>query len=383
MAVPDFRRMVRADADDLPEEYLEPAISYYEKHGFTGRERVPECVGFARALQAGAAGQVTDSRERPVPLAVIPALLVESERRARLLQRRVDHVRRSLYGQIAPPFTGTRDGLEGAAGWIEDKAARQRWPDERELRQGVSIQGQIDERRRELARLTACEVSPVRILTPNLRYLKPSSQGSVVSIMVAVDVVAWEGVPPHEVPRRLEAQASGAPLWILKREARALAEETGFTEVSVVAWILNDLPPLLPPVMIERRSWRPNQPLPDDEVDTSTGQTRHGFLSVAVRFNSRDLTFDQLRDTYRSVREGLGLSAAKRITERDRVLLQLVGELGGPPARRTERAFWVKVLQEWNRRYPHWRYGKDKWRSVQMKHQRLLGRLESASTQKS
>jgi hypothetical protein len=163
----------------------------------------------------------------------------------------------------------------------------------------------------------------------------------------------------------------GSRLVPLAQAAREMAEATGFSQPSVVAYILADIAPLLPSVRTHTK-WPMSETL----------QTRR--VQVLVEYNSPDVTYNQSRQIRRKVRAAWNVDKGKRLTDRDRQILAIVESLGGEP-REAPAAFWKKAQDLWNAE----EQGKKipvihkNWRATQNKYHRLLKRLpgEVASQQ--
>jgi hypothetical protein len=350
MEASDFRQLVYEDASDdlgvgrLSKTALDVAIAHYVKQRDHHRTSIPGCI--ALGMMIAATGPLQLSAR------LTPALLTESERRARVLTKRVELVRMYLFRAVNAPFGRSKNGLEQAAAWIEK--AREEWPNDPDSKAiGQYVVNTIGRTARGAparSRIVA------HVLPTRLPYLKPSSRAILEALVVPEVPEAASIYTPEERVRR-------APLRFLLNAVRSLAKDTDFYGFAITAWVLNGLTPVLPPVIVEKRSLRPDD-LPPEEPE---------FRSVLVTFNSRDLQFDELRDVYRAIRSDLGSKAARRITADERALLDLVAEMGGPPVRPTERAFWEEVLKRWRVAYPHYLY--KGWRSIQTKHARLMKRL--------
>ena len=163
----------------------------------------------------------------------------------------------------------------------------------------------------------------------------------------------------------------GSRLVPLARATREMAEATGFSQPSIVAYILADIAPLLPPVRTHTK-WPMSENL----------QTRR--VQVLVEYNSPDITYNQSRQIHRKVRAAWNVDKGKRLTDRDRQILAIVESLGGEP-REAPSAFWKEAKDLWNAE----ERGKKipvihkNWRATQNKYHRLLKRLpgELASQQ--
>ena len=182
-----------------------------------------------------------------------------------------------------------------------------------------------------------------------------------------IDIDMWKTLPLDH-PARLEA---GEPPE-LDEQAKAygalldpiikVCEATGFTVASVIMHILANASLVLPPLSygITDRTYS----LP------SNSSIRKRFATITIR---SDVTFEELRSAYRSIRRELGITRSKSHTTEHLQLYQIVRERGSIPSGKGTVAFWKSVMQEWNKRYPKAKY--TTWKGVKVAYDRLCKKM--------
>ena len=144
-----------------------------------------------------------------------------------------------------------------------------------------------------------------------------------------------------------------------------MANATGFPQSSLVMHILTNVQPLLPRVRISRHIT--NYALPSGEL--------LGSHSIILDIRAKDLTFDELRQTYNSHRELLDLKKGKTLNKKHWQIYQLVQKRGGPIIGKGTVAFWKSVKNEWNNLYPENKFLSLK--GVKLAYDRLIVQLEN------
>ena len=143
------------------------------------------------------------------------------------------------------------------------------------------------------------------------------------------------GTNDGDATHRVTAQPGGA-LDALARAASDVARLTSFHEASVVALILADLTPLLPPVQAR---WRA---IPLSSVDGVVKWRNE----VTVTFRSPEINDKQLRALRRRIRRVWGAERRKLLTKLDQKLLRAISERGGPPRHGKRRQYWQEIANE-------------------------------------
>jgi hypothetical protein len=131
----------------------------------------------------------------------------------------------------------------------------------------------------------------------------------------------------------------GSSLYQLGEISRQMSEATGFAQSALVAYILSDIPPLLPVARWQIQS-------PSRQLPTGEDLVRQ---EVTLTFCSGFVTSDQLKALHRHIRQAFGQEKAKDLSEEDCELLKLVDERGGIPPRGKMR-FWEAIAREFSAR---------------------------------
>ena len=186
-------------------------------------------------------------------------------------------------------------------------------------------------------------------------------------ISMSIDMDEWKKLPLDH-PARLEA---GEPpeldeqvmvLTTLVDPIFEVSKATDFTLASVTMHILANAPLVLPPLsygIIDRPYSLP-----------SGSSIRKRFATVTIR---SDVTFEELRSAYRSIRRELGITRSKSHTTKHLQLYQIVRERGNVPRGKGTVAFWESVRHEWNERYAKPKY--TTWKGVKAAYDRLYRKM--------
>jgi hypothetical protein len=142
---------------------------------------------------------------------------------------------------------------------------------------------------------------------------------------------------------------------------------TGFSQVDLAAYVLADLPPCLPAGRVyAHRLYQPY---------SACGVTMRSY--AVVEFYTPDVGFEQLRELHRQVRWALHLHKVKVLPEDDQKFLRFVEQHSAPPSGKGAKAYWERVLEDWNTevgapRYADWRNPKKRYERLQKKLQKLI-----------
>jgi hypothetical protein len=233
-------------------------------------------------------------------------------------------------GREGAPFS--RD--EGAAAdWIEAESAsdREQWV------KGLASKADVDEKIRHLADLAGLDVSPrVRLLD----YGRPGDGH-----------VKHANVFP------------GTFLDRLARETKRVSERTAFQPSTLTGYVLTGLQPLISRVRITRTNRFCD--VPGDRIPSRW---------VTLRFNTADVTFEEVRSLYGEIREFFGASNTEPLGWPEVDFVALVDEMGGPPEHQKTH-FWQEVVRRW-KEHPASEYSKlNSWRAARNKYERLDDRV--------
>ncbi len=157
-----------------------------------------------------------------------------------------------------------------------------------------------------------------------------------------------------------------APLLWMAAEIEGMAKATGFNQTSLFAYILTGIEPILPRWQLHTKIQV--QPLHSGE--------QLSFVSVNLEIKAKDLSFEELQEVYRHIREQLKVKKTKPLNVNHLALYKMVQEKGGQPRKGTVK-FWESVREELNkRRRPNQRY--DTWKGVKITYDRIIDKLETA-----
>jgi len=146
-----------------------------------------------------------------------------------------------------------------------------------------------------------------------------------------------------------------------------VCKKTGFTYKSAEMHILADTSPVLPPFTFG--IVRETHSLP------SGTSLQNRFASVTIR---GDLTFEDLRSLYRSIRRELGIKHSKRLTKKHLQLYEMVTKRGSIPNGAGTVAFWTSVMKDWNVLHRQDKY--KTWKGVKLAYERIIDQVERRMT---
>jgi hypothetical protein len=220
----------------------------------------------------------------------------------------VERVRQELFGSPQPPFAT----LEEAMAWLQQTVAAQEAPAQTPA--PYALKQTILE---TLAQYRALTGEPVGdpFVPEHLDYVEPGNP--------------WvRRLPVYE----------GTSLATLRNTSKRLADATGFTPVSAVAYLLTGIPPLLASV----------------NIDLSTAYSGDFDIfrqTATVTLRTPDITDAQWRAVRRSIRRAWHPEKKKPVPQRDTQLRDLMQRYGGVPKDRghgEQKAFWEQVQREYN-----------------------------------
>lgn len=258
-----------------------------------------------------------------------PDDLIRQEHLLEIFTPRVKRAREVLFGEDSSPFA-LREypellRLHMVEAWIKDVASEEN-PHTDPLFGGCAC-GNL-----------GVFLSKRRKLMVRIRYLEYQSASPAGKITVKRVSVARHG-----------------DLSFLEKQSKDLAKATGFSESALVTWILADIQPTLDPVALE--IWRHGPtPVP------GTPEVRGGPFPEApqrywakVQVNSFHFTRAQWAELRSQLRQYLGITKSKPLSEQDQRLLKIVDSLGGIPKYGEKGRFWQRIFQENRETFPKWR----------------------------
>jgi hypothetical protein len=171
---------------------------------------------------------------------------------------------------------------------------------------------------------------------------------------------------PSGVPRRWSIEIyEDSILAKLEQACHEIAEAIGFDKADVIAWILADDKPTMPSIRMHTEF---------KELKLLNKMTLKNRTVVIEILEPEHLSYDQLKDIYRAIREDFNVTRVKALTVAHQHLLDIVKRLGGIPAKHgTKSAFWEQVRQAWNREVGREEY--TEWRPLERKYNRLIKKL--------
>ena len=212
----------------------------------------------------------------------------------------VRRIRMEVFGKESAPFESTEDGYRAAVTWIQNEDNRDKSLTPEALAEYKRLRDEIEERASRIAKILG---HPARFKTtwPKVRYYQLDSED-----------VGYLQLRAH------------SPAYPLVRDVPRLAEETGFSESDLMAYVLCGLQPKLP------------------RVRTSTTE-RFGRVSrTTTTIVVQDPEFDEkdLRPLFRELRNSW------KQNKNDAALRNVVAGMDGSPDG-APLAYWVEVYRRW------------------------------------
>jgi hypothetical protein len=312
-----FREEVfRRAGPDLSQSSLTAAVEHYEEIGQTLRGHIADCIRLADRIEVASKGRMEDGAKTEESLVGIRrGQIMISNRRAQAIRPWVEQTRQELFGSPTPPFPSYAD----AVGWIEELAAEHHRP-------GLSVE--------EVPQIEALVFQK----TQELHQLAQALGGAAVSVSMKRSELLY--AKPGEAWAYALVTRPGSSLYQLGEISRQMFEATGFAQPALVAYILSDIPPLLPIARWQIQS-------PSRQLPTGEHLVRQ---EVTLTFCSGFVTSDQLKTFHRHIRQAFGQEKARDLSNEDCELLKLVDERGGIPPRGKIMRFWEDIAREFSAR---------------------------------
>lgn len=149
----------------------------------------------------------------------------------------------------------------------------------------------------------------------------------------------------------------------LALQTKRVAKHTGLAQDALVVHVLTGLRPAAPRMRVSDPQYMLS--LPDGEQVFARWAT--------VTFFARDLTYEEHKRAYNTVREHVGGKGTEGIGYRDLTFWWLMQEMGAPP-REDKTRFWEEGLRRWKQLYPDAK--PNGWQGVRKKYFDLRTRLE-------
>lgn len=139
-----------------------------------------------------------------------------------------------------------------------------------------------------------------------------------------------------------------------------------FTWKSLEMYILTDTPPVLPSFtfgIVKRTHTLP-----------SGTSVQNRFAKVTIQ---AELTFEDLRSLYRSVRQELGIEYSRPLNETNLQLYKLVGPRSLVPKGKGAGPFWKSQMEKWNALHPEDKYTTTN--GIKFPYMRIAARVEGST----
>ena len=361
-----FRDEVRRSAPPtLPNAAVNEAIDYYEDMGWNTNTYKNGCIQLAGRIAAliqvkeRAADEVQIRHLPPTPGArVLSDLLTQK------VTPEVKQVRDALSQICHLPFASYTE----AVAWLES------WCTPAPSSESVEQQGRILD---EIVETTASQRAIWEDLTggtveisvrfTTLFYARPVpgwQEGDELETRIAI---------AHYDDHTQKAMAEGripipknSPLVSLYHVSQQIANATGFSQASVVAYILADLKPLLARARLY--------------IEPLFGRPFLSGSKATIELLASDMTHDNWQLLFRMIRRLWRLDTKRELNDSDQQLLDMIEQLGRPPkTKRIPKAFWKQVCERWNaaeaqKPKPHCHQD---WRATRNRFQRLKDKIEN------
>jgi len=320
----DFEKDVRKKAPpgvSSDTDRLEEAIDYFvrlnpPRQGQFTRAHVAECIQKAGSIAtARKKERQKDSKEEDVTpgFRFPPAWFIESDKLANEIEPWVKHVRNKIFDATSAPFNDYQDAVD----WLIETEKKSPQPTDEDLERAAKVRERIREQQKKHRDLTR---SPVRIIYETL-MIPYAKRGDEYVQRVSV------GIDP--------------PLGLLAQESKAIAEATGFSQVSVVAYILADIKPIVRPIVAKLYPHMSRMP------DGAEVWRRHAVIEV----NSGNISQDDFKSVFKQVKTNLQPEGRKkRPTKKDLTRLSVIEDLGDRPPEEKVKAYYTRVMVEYNSR---------------------------------
>jgi hypothetical protein len=332
----------------IPPDALEVAVDLCYPGFDWARENsadfVRECQKFAAgfviyASQKQSQSDTAPSQRMPLP----PADPVMSKDVAEKIRPAVEQLRSELFDSPAPPFPKYEDAVQ----WLEQTALEQNAYAQANSQTRIALEQSIHEKLEEYRVLTG-EGYQSPFLLNLLEYAKLGSDWWVHRVHV------W----------------GGTSLATLAHTSKRLGDATGFTQASVVAYILAGIPPFLASVSI-------------NILDGYSNEFHILRRSATVTMRSPYVTDAQLREMRKVIRSAWRTEKKKPLTESDKQLLDIIQRQGAVPQDKGKgqyKAFYELVRQQFNPWADAHGYKTHRtWKGTRLKHKRLLEKLQEGS----
>lgn len=351
--------MLRYEEPDLPRQSLGCAAHFLIQRGHHDQSAVGPCLEVARHIaKFYRIAEPAPQQGQPLHVLPSPGELITSDLLVQKIRPYAARLRQELFGSPEPPFAS----YEAAVEWLvrTGREQRDRWQAESAppppVFQGTNAEfaiwetwaeddGQPDQRgkihvwrdavhqRRNEAELLAEPWWHASFTRRAIPY-KPSGD------LRPEFVQQYESIPIFD---------ADSPLGRFERGAHEIAEMTGFSKLSVVAYLLADIQPIRHSVKLNFENIRTvvmgaGPPSVQRPYENEVAYQR----AIIEIYDPENIRADDFGALYRCLRETGKVSRGKQVTARDQLLLDVVKRLGGVPSK-GKMQFWERVCEMCNR----------------------------------
>ena len=314
---------------------VEYAVKVLADYIFSSGKTGPDLNDIARSLLANP----PDTKEgESVATKLTPDTLITSDFLIDKISHWVELVRNEIVGLSQAPFSTIKE----AAMWIEQGAPQE----------GEMMREQLMKREQALKRGEGFTMY-FRTMT----YVGENGARRRVHIV---------GPKPQEwsMPQMRGHAGRYSELNWLESETRIMESVTGFSQLSLIHFVLVGIKPILRRFTTSAHLL--HFTLPDKEELRPT--------RVEIDIRARDLSFQELHEIYTQYRTYLQLQRGKAFNEKHLALYRLVKRKGIPPKGKGIVAFWNSVRDEWNSLYPNDKH--QSWKGVKQNYERVIQKLK-------
>jgi hypothetical protein len=359
MTADEFRQyMLRYEEPDTPRHSLVCAANFFVQRGYLNESAVGPCLELAQHIAKFY--KIDEPAPRQAPPSHVfpnPAELITSDLLVQKIRPYVARLRQKLFGNPEPPFAS----YEAAVAWLvrTGREQRDRWRSQNPpppAFQGINAEyviwetgpednGQPDQRRkvnvwmdaayqrREEAELL---VEPWWHASFTRRAIPYKSSGDLSLEFIQ----RWDSVTIFD---------ADSPLARLERGAYEIADTTGFSMLSVVAYVLADVQPIRLSMRLHYENIRTiikgAGPLTVQRPYEDQIEYQRAIVEI---YDLENIRADDFEALYRYLRQARKKSRNKQFTARDQLLLDVVKRLGGVPSK-GKMQFWERVCETCNR----------------------------------
>lgn len=322
------------------------AIAEEVANHISNSSRQVDIQSLNRMLEGILTPQKPSIETKRLPLELTPDILITSDFMSKKITPWVELVRKELFRAQQPPF----DTLGEAEQWMESQSQEATRED---LLLEVKAMFALQE-------LNLYQGHPFTVPSARRSFFFIRTDGWPHPVYIREP-------PPQDwtIPQMREKAKKYAPFNWLENETRIMARGTGFTQLSLLQFVLVGIKPILP--SYESKGSLNYQSLPSGE------EMFAGHIHIDIRAN--DLKFEELQKIYNEYRFILRLKRGKALTQKHWEIYQLVKKNSGPPKKRgTIVAFWKDLMAEWNELHPNDAYRT--WNGIEDTYNRVNKTLE-------